>query len=196
MTIVPDQMNTSMHSLWGRFPIKTERLIIRPPVIDDADEFTRAKRETWDQLKQWMAWAEGDGPEHERDILALACAMEAYDKDEDCMLMGFDKVTQKPIVFTGLHNPDWEKREFEIGYWTRQSAQGRGLVQESTKALIDYAFTKLRATKIKISHADGNDASKRIIQKCGFAFSHIVEADPSDEGRRTFNYQMLKPKLN
>ena len=55
-----------------------------------------------------------------------------------------------------------------IGYWVRKSAQGKGYATEITNALLRYAFNALGASEVWISHGEGNDASRRVIEKLGF----------------------------
>ena len=81
---------------------------------------------------------------------------------------GFERQSQRPIVFTGIHGPRWKIRRFEIGYWVRKSAQGNGYAAEATNALSRYAFEILNARRVEIGHAHGNLASQAIIRKLGF----------------------------
>ena len=72
------------------------------------------------------------------------------------------------VVFTGLHRFDWATRSFEIGYWVRKDEQGKGYATENTNALTRYAFNALNANRVEIHHAEGNDASRAVIEKLGF----------------------------
>jgi RimJ/RimL family protein N-acetyltransferase len=74
------------------------------------------------------------------------------------------------VIWTGLHRIDWARRKFEIGYWVRQSAMGQGYATEATNALTRYAFDVLGAQRVEIDHAEGNEASGKVITKLGFAF--------------------------
>ena len=157
-------------------PIETERLMLRETRFGDGQALNDAKLETWDQLDQWMPWAKNK-PSVEEDELTMREMHIRFLKREDLTLLAFEKNTNQLVGGTGLHRFDWEKRHIEIGYWYRDSAQGKGYATEGTKALIRYAFDELQARKVIISHATGNDASRRVIEKSGFKFEYISKQD-------------------
>lgn len=55
--------------------------------------------------------------------------------------------------------------------------QGQGYATEGTKALIRYAFEVCSAQKVVIAHAGPNDASRRVIERCGFIPEYVVKQD-------------------
>lgn len=111
--------------------------------------------------------------------------IEKFNKRKDMMLRGIEKSSEKIVIFTGLHEPNWRIRRFEIGYWVRASAQGKGYAEEATNALLRYAFSVLSARVITIGHSDGNEASKKIIEKLGFTKS----------GLRPYDHELPNGKL-
>ncbi len=158
-------------------PITTPRLIIRPAMPGDGAALYEAKKETWGMLNRWMMpWAKEIGTEEDSE----AVVREAYAKfilREDLMMIGFRREDDVPVVYTGLHRFNWSIRKFEIGYWVRRSAQGQGYATEATNALTRYAFDELKAKRVQISHADGNDASRNVIEKLGFEKEAIRRFD-------------------
>jgi RimJ/RimL family protein N-acetyltransferase len=154
-------------------PIETPRLIIRPIMPGDGVEMNAAKRETWTEIHKWMPWAK-EMPSPEEDEAVARRAHAQFLLREDFMAVAIEKETGAIVVFTGLHRFDWETRRFEIGYWARKSAQGRGLVTESANALTRYAFEVLGARAVAISHAEGNDASRAVIERLGFVKEGIL----------------------
>lgn len=154
-------------------PIVTDRLVIREPRFGDGAAIYEAKMETWDMLNQWMAWAKTPSTAEEDEVVAREAHVR-YLKKIDLTLYAFDKETGQFLGGTGLHRFDWEHRIIEIGYWYRKSAQGKGYATEGTKALIHYAFDVLDAKKVIIVHSEGNDASRRAIEKSGFEFEYTV----------------------
>lgn len=183
-----------MNSPWGTFPIETPRLILRPPIGNDLDDLLSAKQETWDQLQTWMGWAKGDGPDRNMDRKMLSDLVDDHISGKDCMLFGFEKMSMRPVIFTGLHNPDWDKGIFEIGYWTRKSAQGKGYAQEATTALTAHAFNELNASKVLIASAVANAASLAVISKCGFTYTHTRPgADDKVLGQERHWFEKTRP---
>lgn len=148
-------------------PVVTPRLILRPAREGDGAPMYDAIRETADELRPWMPWLENNKtPEDTEAIMREAAAK--FILREDLFLVGTDRDTGAIVMSTGLHRMDWDAGDFEIGYWVRKSAHGKGYATESTNALIRYAFNALGATRVHITHADGNKPSEGVIRKLGF----------------------------
>ena len=80
--------------------------------------------------------------------------------------------------FAGLiglkFNPaDKANKRTEIGYWLSENFQKKGIVTQSTKMLIDYAFDELKLNRIVIQCAVGNQPSINIPKRLGFVFEGI-----------------------
>ena len=154
-------------------PIVTPRLLLRPPQAGDGAAIHATKAETMDELRPWMPWArEGTTPDDD-EITAREAAAK-FILREDIMLLGFERDGGRFVVGTGLHRFNWEAGDFEIGYWVRKSAHGRGYATEATNALIRYAFNALNATRVHITHAAGNAASEAVIRKLGFVADGVM----------------------
>ncbi len=165
-------------------PILTPRLILRAPAAGDGAAINDAKAESFTDLNKWMPWAKTMSTVDEDE----AVAREKYAKfilREDLMILIFERDTGRLVGGTGLHRFDWDKRHFEIGYWIRTSAHGKGYATEVTNALLRYAFNVLSAKRVEINHADGNEASAAVIRKLGFFKEGVLrEATQLPDGRR------------
>jgi RimJ/RimL family protein N-acetyltransferase len=148
-------------------PIVTPRLILRPPQEGDGAALHEAKIESWDHITKWMPWAKTLGTVDD-DEAVVREAYAKYIRREDFMMFGFARDTGRFIIGTGLHRFNWETRRFEIGYWVRASEHGKGYATEAANALTRYAFGALEAKAVVIEYADGNDKSRRVIEKLGF----------------------------
>lgn len=150
-------------------PIVTPRLIIRPVAPGDGAEICDAINETWDEVHTWMPWAkERYTIDAEEAIVRRSYA--AFILREDFRMVAIDRATGRMAVFTGLHRFDWGLRRIEIGYWTRKEFHGHGLATEAANALTRYAFAVLNARTVCICHADGNEPSRRVIEKLSFVY--------------------------
>lgn len=72
--------------------------------------------------------------------------------------------------------PDFEE-EREIGYWLAVPYWGKGLMPEAVEALLDYCFDWLDCQRVWCGHYEGNEKSKRVIEKCGFEYAFQKETD-------------------
>ncbi len=83
------------------------------------------------------------------------------------------KESQQIIGASGFN--DRSKPEvplFEIGYWLETAFTRQGYTTEMVKALTRFAFQSFHAARVHIVTQVGNDASRRVAEKCGF----ILEA--------------------
>lgn len=64
---------------------------------------------------------------------------------------------------------------WNIGYWLHHDFQGKGYMAEAVKAIVDWGFSELQASKITAEHASWNEASGKVLQKAGF--THIGHLD-------------------
>ncbi len=177
-------------------PILTPRLRLRPVMSGDGAATAEAIAETWDQLNQWMIWAEKKILPEESEIHARRKYAQ-FILREDIPLIGEERLTGRPVIWTGLHRIDWVGRKFVIGYWVRASAQGRGYATESTTALIRYAFGALKAHRVEIGHAAANEKSRRVIEKAGFRQEALFERAARLPGGRwddDMRYAVLSPE--
>ncbi|MGL4950498.1 MAG: GNAT family N-acetyltransferase [Mycoplasma sp.] len=57
---------------------------------------------------------------------------------------------------------------YEIGYWLNPRYWGQGIMVEAISCIEEFAFNFKSADMIWITHADFNEKSKRVIEKCNY----------------------------
>ncbi|MDE9449078.1 GNAT family N-acetyltransferase [Aliiroseovarius sp. Z3] len=62
-----------------------------------------------------------------------------------------------------------------LGYWLGRAHQGRGVMTEAARALVDWAFTNLEIDQIGSGYFAGNHASRAVLQSLGFRHTGVVE---------------------
>lgn len=147
--------------------IETPRLILRPPTIDDVEDMQRAKEAVWPELQLWMSWAYDD----ERPIEALiknTMTVPQVIAEGGCPLLGRCRQSGTFVLRTGLNVMDDRPGVLETGYWVAKEFLGKGYATEATNAAIRYAFNAMAARTIYICHFEGNEPSRRVIEKLGF----------------------------
>ena len=65
----------------------------------------------------------------------------------------------------------------EIGYGLGSRWWGRGYATEAVARFLKYLFDERGFTDVEASFFTGNDASRRVMEKCGMTFSRFVEKD-------------------
>jgi len=158
-------------------PIRTPRLLLRPRRPGDGEFTLAAIRETWDELHQWMAWAEDlDSFTAERIDARYRQATGSFLERDVIELLGIEVASGEPVVWCGLHDIDWRARRCDTGFWVRRSAQGQGIATEAANAMVRYAFSALGMRRVGLTHSEGNEASRRIAEKLGFLHEGVERA--------------------
>ena len=141
-------------------------------------------------------WAESDAPECYRYAqnpnVSLHGGWPPHTSVEDSRIIIRDRL-MKPEVYaiilkeTGLpigavgllqgkdrsltDKPD----ECEIGYWLGEPYWGQGITPEAVNLLLLHAFIDLGMKKIWSAYYDGNEQSKRVLEKCGFHYMRTID---------------------
>jgi RimJ/RimL family protein N-acetyltransferase len=145
------------------------RVLLRPYRGDDGPAVFAAIDEARDHLAPWMDWVDRHrAPDDSRDY---CLRMEADWLVRHSLILGmWDRADGRFLGGTGFHAPDWSARRFEIGYWIRPTAEGRGFVTEAVRLQVDLAFAALGARRIELWCDARNGRSRRVAERCGFVF--------------------------
>ncbi|MRG87597.1 GNAT family N-acetyltransferase [Salinibacillus xinjiangensis] len=68
----------------------------------------------------------------------------------------------------GLHGINWANKSTSLGYWLGEEYQGKGLMTNACKSVIEYCFNVLNLKRIEIRAATENLKSQAIPKKLGF----------------------------
>jgi ribosomal-protein-serine acetyltransferase len=74
----------------------------------------------------------------------------------------------------GFHHIDRSNRATSIGYWLGASFQGKGLMTEACRGLVEYAFKELNLNRVQIRCATENQKSRAIPERLGFRQEGIL----------------------
>ena len=80
----------------------------------------------------------------------------------------FELSTNDLIGCCGLR--PYKANEYEIGFHLRPEFWGQGYAVESANAVIEYAFTVLKAKKLFAGHNPNNGKSRKLLNKLGFIY--------------------------
>ena len=76
----------------------------------------------------------------------------------------------------------------DIRHW------GQGLTTEAARTVIAYCFTQLGLQTLWCGYYEGNDRSRRVMEKCGFTyrFSRWEDVELMHERRKSHYYALTK----
>ncbi|HYM68609.1 MAG TPA: GNAT family N-acetyltransferase [bacterium] len=155
------------------------RVLVRPLRPEDAPETWAAIEESREHLAAWLPWVDQlRSPDDERAVIAHMRAR--WVLREDLTVGIFDRETGRLLGGTGLHRINWSVRAFEVGYWVRLSAQGRGYVTEAVQLVTRLAFETLSANRVEIRVDPRNVRSRRIPERLGFVLEGTLRRSALD----------------
>jgi len=172
----------TFHTLIPLFEeLRGERVVVRPYRESDAQALYEAVAESRDHLRPWMPFAD-EHQTHDESRNWILLQMAHWILHDDLMISIWEQETDTFLGGTGLHPNDWDIGSFEIGYWIRASAEGRGFITESVRLLTDYAFDNLKANRVEIHCDELNARSAAIPKRLGYVLegrlrNHLASSD-------------------
>lgn len=159
--------------------LRGERVLVRPYRESDAPDLYEAIVESREHLRPWLPFADQHQTVDEsRDVIVRGMA--TWLLREDMMVGLWDALTGRYVGSSGLHPRDWDAGVFEIGYWIRQSVEGRGYVTEAVRLQTDFAFAQLGANRVFIRCDARNTRSAAVPRRLGFAQEALLRNDMRD----------------
>lgn len=90
-----------------------------------------------------------------------------------------------------------EQEGAEMHYWLGEPFWNKGYCTEAAKRTIVYVFEELKLHRLQITHREGNIASRRVIEKCGFVFEACMRDYLKRFGKfeNVLSYSMLSDEF-
>ena len=130
----------------------------------------------------WLDWCgKGYGVAEARAWIAHATAN--WDKAEMFAFAVVDATSGDYLGGVGLSRIDQANHSANLGYWIRQSYQGRGVGTQAARLAVGYAFELLKLTHIEVVCAAMNRPSRRVAEKTGARFEGLKSGRLSVHGR-------------
>lgn len=154
--------------------MQTDRLLLRPWRPADAEALYRYASDP--AVGTAAGWPPHRSVAESREVIgSVFAAPEIY-----AIVL---RATGEPVGCIGLQpatattGPDVPGNdETEVGYWLGRPHWGRGLTTEALRLLLARCFGALKMKAVWGVHYEGNTASRRVMEKCGFAFHHTERA--------------------
>lgn len=157
--------------------LETERLILRPFELNDLDDFYEyCSMSTVGPNAGWAVHKSRDD--------SLNIIKNFIEKDD--VLALYHKRDKKVVGSVGLHQKKKENGDdyYEIGYVLSTPYEGRGLMTEAVRRVLDYAFIDAGIEEIYVCHFVENHKSRRVVEKCGFEYLDYIDYETVNYGKR------------
>lgn len=167
--------------------LETERLILRPLTLDDADAVFEWTSDT--RVSKFMSY-----PTHTDISQTIEWIKSTYD-DESEWNWAFVLKNENKVIGSGSIGPNVEMQGYwGIGYNIHYDYWHNGYCTEAMMAIIDFAHKELGVNKICSDHAVDNPRSGKVMEKCGLKFHHNGEYTKLD-GSKTFKAKFYTMEL-
>lgn len=145
-------------------PLVSDRLILRQWTQEDAaDLFEYAAQE---RVAKWCGYVEHPDIETSKQVINMF-------NENGCECAIVCKENRKVIGGIGFKSIESEeKRIREIGYCVNPEYWGKGYATEAVATIMDYCFNQLQVDELWCNYYEGNERSKRVIEKSGFEYQH------------------------
>ena len=147
--------------------IETERLILGNWQVDDAEALFLLARDPL--VGPACGWLPHRSVEESRELIENGplSSAESYAIRLKATGEVIGSISLKPPC---EHFDVADERELEVGYWLGSAFWGRGYASEALGAMVSHAFDDLGCPALWCGFFDGNDRSRRCMEKRGFTY--------------------------
>ena len=147
------------------FPIlETERLILRRVLPSDVKEMfeLRSNPETMKYIPRPLL------TNHEEALAHIQMMEDKIETNEGINWAITLKGDDKMLGVIGHYRIKPEHYRAEVGYMILPKYHGKGITTEAVQCVVDYGFNTMQLHSIEGVIDPENEASQRVLQKCGF----------------------------
>jgi RimJ/RimL family protein N-acetyltransferase len=144
--------------------IVTERLILRPPTLKDAEDIA-ANADNLDVSRNLALVPYPYTVKDAKDFLKLRRKKAKHNPYNFGIILKQSGKLIGMIGFTGL---DRFGGKADVGYWLGKKYWGQGIASEALKAIAKFAFSRLKFVRLQADVFVQNRASAKLLRKIGF----------------------------
>jgi ribosomal-protein-alanine N-acetyltransferase len=147
--------------------LSTERLLLRELRLEDAEEIFRLRSD--ENVNAFLDRQKAVTIDDARDFIEKISVFSARNEGIfwAITLIGETKLIGA-IVFWNI---EWENNKAEIGYELLPEYQGKGIMTEALKKVIEFGFGKLKFTTIMADPKEKNEKSIKLLETLGFVLN-------------------------
>jgi RimJ/RimL family protein N-acetyltransferase len=171
--------------LTPEYPIKTDRLILRPYTDDDLDAVYDVQSRA--DVTRYLYWGPRDRIQARGSLAQKIAATALHEEGDNLTLAVVLPETGRVIGDVLLMWTSREHRQGEVGYIFHPDHGGRGYATEAAELMLRIGFEELDLHRI-VGRIDGrNTASARVLERLGmrreahFIQNELVKGEWTDE---------------
>jgi [ribosomal protein S5]-alanine N-acetyltransferase len=170
---------------------ETERLRLRKPELDDAEEIFRRYAQD-SEVTKYLTWLPNGSIEETRDFIRVC--LTSWD---ECRAFHWAILRLEDRQLIGMITGRVDGHKLELGYVLARAFWGRGYMTEVVKALIDWALRQNEIYRVWAVCDLENVASARVMEKAGMQREGLlrrwsVHPTSSAEPRDSYCYSITR----
>ena len=164
--------------------IETERMTLRPPRHSDFRDWAMLRQTSAEFLTPWEpSWA-SDHLTRKSFTNRVYWAQRSINNNSAVPLFLIQRDDPKLL---GALTLDTIRRgpaqAATLGYWIGAAHARQGYMREAIQAAVHYAFTALDLSRIEAACLPTNEASRGVLEKCGFKYEGVAQSYLQINGR-------------
>jgi RimJ/RimL family protein N-acetyltransferase len=162
--------------------IESDRLILRPPIVEDAPAWFELIERSRAELEAWISDYKSIHTLEEAEA-ALRESEENTEARSRYDLFAFEKETGKLIGGGALHGFVWSVPAVEIDWWLDSNETGKGYATEIGGMQAHFAFQAWQARRVEVWAEPGNTGSVRVAERIGCQYEGTTRNEyPNADG--------------
>lgn len=163
--------------------IRTPRLILRPPVMNDHMDWARARKNSRAFIEPWEPiWATDHLSRSAfRNRVSWAKRTIRDGRALPLMILRNDGRVIGALTLDNIRRGPAQMGT--VGYWIAEDQSGQGLMTEALSALVQHAFTRMDLSRIEAACLPENTASRALLERCGFKYEGVAQSYLQIAGR-------------
>ena len=149
-----------------QYPLLTERLSIRPLVLNDLASFVSYRQDP--SIARFQSWDPAYSEHEARELIESQADVSIPDKGQWLQLGLHDLVSDELVGDLALHSVVEGEGIFELGFTIAKKHQGQGFAKEAASMLLSYLVAEVGATKFVANTDRRNVASIAVLLALGF----------------------------
>ncbi len=148
-----------------------ENIVLRTLELSDAQEFFDITRKNNVHLRQWLGWLDDDKSVADTEKYIEESSKRFANKEGLDVGIFYNNMQVGGI---GLFPWDTANKKTSIAYWLTEDYQGKGIMSDSLRVIIEYAFKEMGINRIDVTCAIENTKSSVLPKKLGFSLEGIA----------------------
>jgi len=151
----------------------TPNISLHPIQLEDAPVIFQVVDNQRDYLGKWLPFVPLTKEQKNTENFINSVINTPEDKREHTFVIRYNGEFAGIIGYRGT---DRQNKKTELGYWLSESYQGKGIITQAVRFLIEFTFNELDMNRLMIRCAIGNEKSKKIPRSLNFKFEGVERA--------------------